>query len=209
LTKLFRQPPSRGRPHPWLAVEKPFHFLYAGWPMERALTHLHLEAGPAGWVKALWRRGARSREHTCYVRFQKKGGWWRSVELHATAATQDHLRDIPLHKIELAVNANSVVTETLERWLNRKSPVDFDGAFGAALKRVPRTSLKPPTSRKLDDDFYREVAFAYRDAVRRGLNPGKTIAADTKKPASTVNRWIGETRQRGYLPPAEPGKVSA
>jgi hypothetical protein len=177
--------------------------------MERELTHLHLEAGPAGWVKALWRRGARSREHTCYVRFQRKAGWWRPVELHATASTQEDLRDIPLRKIELAVNAADVVTETLEKWLNRKSPVDLAGAFRAALKRVPRTPLRRPAGRKLDEDFYREVAFAYRDDVRRGLNPGKTIAADTGKPTSTVNRWIGEARRRGFLPAAEPGKVSA
>jgi hypothetical protein len=177
--------------------------------MERALTHLHLEAGPAGWVKALWRRGARSREHTCYVCFKKKAGWWRPVELQATASTQEHLRDIPLHKIELAVNANPVVTETLEKWLNRKSPVDFAGAFGAALKRVPRIPLKPPAGRRLDDSFYREVAFAYRDAVRRGLNPAKTIAADTHKPASTVNRWIAKARELGYLPPTEQGRVNA
>ena len=59
-----------------------------------------------------------------------KAGWWRPVELHATASTQEYLRDIPLHKIEFAVNANTVVTETLEKWLNKKSPVDFDGAFG-------------------------------------------------------------------------------
>jgi hypothetical protein len=177
--------------------------------MERALTHLHLEAGPAGWVTVYWRRGARSREQTARLRFQqlKKTGWWRPVELHTLTPTQEHLRDIPLRKIELAVNANSVVTEALVDWLDRKSPVDFPGSIETTLEKVPRTPLRRPASRKLDDDFYREVAFAYRDAVRRGLQPGKTIAADTKAPASTVNRWIGGARERGFLPPTEPGRV--
>jgi hypothetical protein len=179
---------------------------YTVMSVERELTHLHVEAGPAGWVTAYWRRGARSREQVARVRFEPlTNGWWRPEDVFVSASVLD---DVPLRKIELAVNATEVVPETLEEWLDKPSPVDFPGAVQAALEPVLPTRLKRPRGRKLDDDFYREVAFAYRDAVRRGSNPAKTMAADAKKPVSTVNRWIGRTRELGYLPPTEPGRVS-
>lgn len=174
--------------------------------MARELTHLHVEAGPAGWVKTYWRRGARSREQVGRVRFEPmKNGWWRQQDVFASVSA---LADIPLRQIELAVNANDVVTDALEQWLDEPSPVDFESAVEGTLERVPRKRFKRPRGRKLGDDFYREIAFAYRDAVRRGLNPAKTIATDADTPLSTVNRWIGETRERGYLPPTEPGRVT-
>ena len=115
----------------------------------------------------------------------------------------------PLRKIELAVNASEVVTETLREWLDERSPVNFDAVVQKKLSAVSREPLVRPRGRKLDDEFYRRVSFAYRDAVRRGLNPAKTIAADTKTPMSTVNRWIAEARkpERGYLPQTTSGKV--
>ncbi len=175
--------------------------------MERELTHLHLEAEPAGWVRALWRRGARSREQEAHVCFEPlKNGWWRPTDVCASASV---LGDIPLRKIELAVNASEVVTETLREWLDERSPVNFDAVVQKKLSAVSRERLVRPRGRKLDDEFYRRVSFAYRDAVRRGLNPAKTIAADTKTPMSTVNRWIAEARkpERGYLPQTTSGKV--
>ena len=46
--------------------------------MTKQLTHLHLEAGPGGWVKAFWRREA-GPDNVVFVRFQpprtKRQGW--------------------------------------------------------------------------------------------------------------------------------------
>ena len=53
------------------------------------------------------------------------------------------------------------------------------------------------------------MAFAYREAVEAGLPPSKTLAEDADTPPGTVNRWIAQARERGFLPPAERGKVSA
>jgi hypothetical protein len=39
--------------------------------------------------------------------------------------------------------------------------------------------------------------------------PRKTIVADTGAADATVAAWIMQARKRGFLPPAEPGKVSA
>ena len=191
--------------------------------MERALTHLHLTAGPAGWVQVQWRRGADSREHIAWVRFAHvqaelvrdenaqlgavDGLWWHRTELHTLTPTQRHLQDIPLHKIKsLATPARCYATRSPTC---STSSHDLPAAFESTYKQVQRKRLKRPAGRKLGDDFYQEVAWTYRDAVIRGLDPGKTIAADTGAPASTVNRWIAAARDpaRGYLPPTEPGRV--
>jgi hypothetical protein len=60
----------------------------------------------------------------------------------------------------------------------------------------------------LGDTFFEQVAAAYPAAAADGLPPSKTLADDSGTPRGTVNRWIGEARRRGYLPPAELGKVS-
>ncbi len=75
---------------------------------------------------------------------------------------------------------------------------------------MPQPKLKRPPRNKLDDDFYRQVATAYRKAVAAGLPPGDTIAKNSDVPKGTVNRWIAEARkpERGFLPPGEPGKVT-
>jgi hypothetical protein len=69
--------------------------------------------------------------------------------------------------------------------------------------------LKRPKNRRLDDDFYRQVAETYRAAVNHGLNPAKTLAEDSDTPQATVNRWIAKARQvEGGLSETSPGKVS-
>lgn len=69
--------------------------------------------------------------------------------------------------------------------------------------------LERPATRRLTPEFYRAVARAYTHAVKAGRNPRKALAEASDTPADTVARWIREARRRGYLPPAEPGKVSA
>ncbi len=105
------------------------------------------------------------------------------------------LRDVPLARIEAAANAD----ERIRRWV----------ADGVRAKAQPRQKLKRPASRRLDEQFYGEVAVAYIDAVVYGLSPAKTLAEDSDTPQGTVNRWIAKARELGHLPPAEPGKVSA
>jgi hypothetical protein len=72
----------------------------------------------------------------------------------------------------------------------------------------PRVYLERPAKRRLDDDFYLEVARAYVGAVAWGLDPRKTLALDSLTPADTVARWIRESRKRGFLSAGEPGKAS-
>jgi hypothetical protein len=78
----------------------------------------------------------------------------------------------------------------------------------ASFRATPRKKLRRPAQRRLDDDFFREVAFAYREAAERGLNPNTTIAADANVPYSTAARWVAQARERHYLGEAKKGKVS-
>jgi len=76
------------------------------------------------------------------------------------------------------------------------------------IKLEPRFRLTRPAGKRLDDGFYRDVAHAYQSAVALGLRPRQAIVGDTGAADATVAGWIIEARKRGYLPPAEPGKVT-
>ena len=49
----------------------------------------------------------------------------------------------------------------------------------------------------------------YRAAVAGGLPPLKTMAVESGIPQGTIARWVAEAREKGQLPEATPGKVSA
>jgi hypothetical protein len=174
---------------------------------ERAITKLELiptQVGKdRGWVTARWQRADGSRgEVTAHFRLLKAERWY-IARLLIDLPTSPKLRDVPLARIETAVNADAKIQEWIE---TGAKPAIIDLRRRAAAKR-PR--LSRPRSRRLDDDFYGLVADAYRGAVVNGLPPSKTLAEDSETPPGTVNRWIAEARRRGHLPPAEPGKVSA
>jgi hypothetical protein len=178
-------------------------------PGVEELTHIVFAFGPGGWVKTFWRRSGA--EESAWIRFEPvtraRKTPWRIVELRVLNPTAERLREIPLHRAELAFNALEM-SETLRDQLKRPVPADLDSAIYELYRAEPRKQLQRPATRKLDDEFFRAVAFAYRDAVIRQLNPGKTIAADADVPPTTAARWIAQARERGYLPPATQGKVS-
>lgn len=144
-----------------------------------------------GRIEADWGSG------TAYVRVTDEGDL-RVTGIEIPDPTADKLRRVPLARIENALRRYELIL---------RAGVDI------TLEGPPekRFKLKRPAGKRLGDDFYKDVARAYRDAVWRGLNPRKTIAADTGAADATVAAWIMEARkpERGYLPPAEPGKVSA
>lgn len=88
-------------------------------------------------------------------------------------------------------------------------PRKLDSVFRQTYKQAPREALKRPPRSQLTDEFFRDVAIAYRRAVAAGLPPGKTIATDFGVPPGTVARWIAEARERRFLPPAQQGRISA
>jgi hypothetical protein len=170
----------------------------------RAITRLELHpaelAGQKQWVSAEWERADGSKGFAVvHVR-------WKTAErlkVFQLLIEPAYLRDVPVARIEQACNANPKLRE----WIDRAVGEDLVKMRKVAVASRPR--LKRPKSRRLDDDFFRSVAEAYSAAVRVGLPPGPTVAADSGTPLSTVHRWIAQARKRGYLPPGEPGKATA
>lgn len=66
--------------------------------------------------------------------------------------------------------------------------------------------LPVPAGRNYGDDFYRLVAQRYAALATMTKSPVADIAKANNVPLSTVQRWIRETRRRGFLPPAQAGK---
>jgi hypothetical protein len=169
---------------------------------ERALTKLELDpARVAGdrWVRAKWLRADGS-GGTVYVELRRKTERdWYIAQLTVDEPTGELLRDVPLARIRTAANAS----KRIRRWVQ-------EGVRQRALQRERRV-LKRPAGRRLDADFYAEVALAYIDAVELGLNPAKTLADDADVPQGTVNRWIATARKPPYslLPATTPGRARA
>lgn len=179
-------------------------------------SKLSLTAGDGGWVRARF-TVRELPEQTVYVRFAPDRDRWRAIELRLENPSQDILRAIPLSRIEHAVNASErgqavagPVVFGLAVGYSNPTPEDLPAHFRDKRRRIVQpVKLERPTTRRLDDDFYIDVARAYRAAVERGENPRKALAEASSTPADTVARWIAEARRRGYLPRAQPGKVSA
>jgi hypothetical protein len=179
-----------------------------GMARARAITHLELipvvVSGQEGWVEAKWERADGSEGGVvAHLRLRTAELWYIAM-LMIVGPTTALLRDVPLARIENAVNADP----ELHPWLERSLPPDV--VERRTRDRAERPRLRRPKDRRLDDDFYRQVAEAYRAAVNHGLPPAKTLAEDSDTPQGTVNRWIAKAREvEGGLKETTPGKVSA
>jgi hypothetical protein len=192
-------------------IDFPCQSVYSPDTMSRA--GLNLTPAPAGWVHADWGSGR------AWIRFgrDEHDKLTRITEVHVSGEpTAESLRQIPLARIATAVRANGQVQVMLAIGINGKLPPEYLSAppekFGELVeKHKPRYRLKRPSSRRLGDAFFKNVARAYLDAAGRGLNPRQTLAQDAGVPVDTVARWIREARapERRYLPPGQPGKVTA
>lgn len=67
-------------------------------------------------------------------------------------------------------------------------------------------SLLAP-EKPIPDDFYVQLAAAYKLIVSVDEAPAPMIAAQTNVSVRTVHGWVSEARKRGYLPPAKKGKA--
>ncbi len=183
-----------------------------GMAKARAVTQLELipvhVMGEAGWLRVSWKRADGSRDDVVVkCRLDARTGRWRVSALLALQPTSRSLREVPLARIEDAINAAGA---EIKEWLEQSVDRDIlELADKFARVRAKRHRLKRPAKRQLNDIFFERVAMAYRDAVFAGLPPAKTLADDSGTPQGTVNRWISIAREKGMLPEAEPGRVSA
>ena len=83
----------------------------------------------------------------------------------------------------------------------------FHGSFAGFAK--PEPALKRPAARRLNDDWYQQVAEAYIAAADRGEKPRTAVARLAGVSTDVAGRWIYEARKRGHLAPTRPGRVTA
>jgi hypothetical protein len=174
-----------------------------------AMREISLTPDVGGWLYADWGDGA------AWVRFgkDKRNRLSRMTELHMLNPSAENLQRVPLKRIEAAATmaGAGILQLALALRIDQEPPPGMLARkpSSAGLKLDQRYRLKRPAGRRLDDDFYKDVAHAYQSAVAFGLLPRKAIVIDTGAADATVASWIVEARRRGYLPPARPGKVSA
>jgi hypothetical protein len=151
------------------------------------------------------------------VRFAVEGAApLRIDELNITAPWVRRHRDLPISRVENAANADANLRAEISLKSKNRAPADRNQYVDLAQRTTGtrftpelRYRLKRPAKRRLPEGFYAQVARAYLDAVAAGMNPRKTLAADSGVPADTVARWILKARKDGHLPPTTQGKVLA
>ncbi len=134
---------------------------------------------------------------------------------HDEGVTVGLLRKIPLGRLEALANSSGIA-DTIRKALTTQVVsgvgVTAEGAThssGSARAWIwPKDArVDVPTGRPYPDSFYQAVATAYDGLLECGRPPAPTIAEANKVPVTTVHRWVRETRKRGFLPPATPGKA--
>lgn len=154
--------------------------------------------------------------HVRYAR-DESGRWViTDVYVHGPGLTGETLRGLSLARIEAMQNGPKAV--------DPGSADDGDLTLGELRRRgaevtehekrrrkkldgvVTRGGLSRPDGRD-PDEFYSEVATAYRQYAEASKSPAAAMAQEAEVPVKTVHRWISEARRRGHLPPGRRGRV--
>lgn len=174
------------------------------------MDEITITPATGGWLHADWGTGH------AWIRLarDRRDRLTKIRELHLVDPTSDMVRGVPLKRIDAAVTMRGagLIQMALAIGFDQEPPTlealsQRPARSGAKLER--RYRLERPKGRRLGDDFYRDVAHAYQSAIAFGMQPRKAIVADTGAADATVAGWVGEARRRGYLPPGQPGKVTA
>jgi hypothetical protein len=175
---------------------------------------MKLTPAAGGWLHADWGDGSawlrfdHSRDRDGLVRLG------RIAEIRVKNPSQEGLRRVPLKRIEAAagVSGDTYISGMLKSRID-KAPLpevlDSPPTRELAKSLARRYRLKRPEGKRLDRDFYRDVARAYQSAVASGMNPRKAIVEDTGAADATAAGWVLEARKLGFLPKTTSGKVSA
>lgn len=169
-----------------------------------------------GWVRVRWP----DRSYVVLVRTEEEEGRRviRELVVRDQRVDSNTLKTLPIGWVESLVNASG----------NREAVAEQDrhsSKLGLVLTELellvdelvrtpkgsfPQGSPRDPLTRPDGSDpnlFYREVAEAYSDVLRRTSAIAPVLAEEAGVPVATVHRWIGEARRRGFLPPARKGRA--
>ncbi|UGQ09116.1 hypothetical protein LO772_19355 [Yinghuangia sp. ASG 101] len=194
-----------------------------------ALTGWDLRFAPGGWVRLVNLDDGRK----AYLRVEPskdENGLNRPVTRLAIMAGEDKpisvhaWRNVPIADVEYLLGGGwadrapySIVYEPA-----RESPPrldDLDAYFDVpheptvyaerikeAVNERPKDVRNP--GGKITNEFLGELANMYRWLVSSGSSaPAHEIADQTGAPVRTAQRWIGQARKRGFLPPGRPGRA--
>lgn len=155
--------------------------------------------GPGGLVRITWVEGDELRAVVVRVA-SSPGGGLRVSELHVEGPTPVGLRELRLGAIERLVTHPDRRAEILER-LDEPSP-DVFASFGSVYIKsgtatIGRGRLERP--RRLDAEFFRQLAAEHKNAVEAMLPVLPTLSARYGAPPDTVARWLKQARRSGYI----------
>jgi hypothetical protein len=108
------------------------------------------------------------------------------------------LRMIPMGAIEARANVDGPAPGT---WGYARPRIRIQQANRAMAKIVI------PTTKPYGDQFFQQVAEAYKRCVSAGLSPGPTIAKAKGVPVSQVHGWVRVARLKGLLGAGRIGKT--
>ena len=133
--------------------------------------------------------------HRYQVRIDSSGPAPRLVELNlisdgdAAEIDPDTIRQVPVRRLAKAAARFIALTE---------HGVEMAGdVYDPTGLRRP--DLEPPGRRKLDDAHYRQVAKRLLWAREIGESPREYVANQFGSPLPTVDRWIKQAKDRGFL----------
>jgi hypothetical protein len=123
------------------------------------------------------------------------------------------MRDLPLARIEAAVNRPAVRHQVLMRSSGAQNvlftPFDLErhrdwiNARPEEGLRRPGLRVRIPEGRNRPDDFYRQVADLFTYLATISSRPATDLAEANGVPTTTVHGWVKEARRRGILPAGE------
>lgn len=173
------------------------------------LTRMKRAYGEAGWVRI---EDPSHFDGTVYLRVSGDG---RVREMFLDSdrdITPAQIRQLPLSRYRaVALERPDILAGMLGApdpgVASTVASLFADARHGQPPRRRQRKRLAAPAGR-LDDDFLRSVADAYRAAVAEGLKPNKTLADDIGHTTTrTVERWVYLARKAGHLPPTRQGEA--
>ncbi|MGX5653649.1 hypothetical protein ACWKWC_02635 [Geodermatophilus nigrescens] len=126
------------------------------------------------------------------------------------------LRDIPLTRIEAAVNQPDYRAKLLHRLPGpdvSQRPFEWDSPRDSGWwfahphpYASPKITVEVPEGRGRPDEFYEAVARAYGYLNAVSTRPASEMAEANDVPVSTIHGWVKEARRRGFLPAGERSK---
>ncbi len=112
------------------------------------------------------------------------------------------LREIPIAKIEFAINKRLIAVQRIATIAGGKIVLPS----GHTIRE--KDIYGPLGDPREDRDFYELVALQHAGHARNGdRNPSATIALTSGVPVSTAQGWVTKARSRGLLPPGRPGRA--